>query len=129
MQLPLNDIDIVDVDRESSVRVIIPVSQRQPPCRLPSDPSSNRELEPVCSGSSQSVVLDSPGRSHTGSLAGKLPEMEPVRVNPGRSHTGSLVGKFPEMEPVHVAIEGTSTSSSSSSSISISSSSSNRMRL
>ena len=47
VRLPLNNIDIVDVVRESGVRVIIPVAQRQPPCRLQLDSNSNRTEEPV----------------------------------------------------------------------------------
>ena len=117
VQLPLNNLDIVDVDRESRVREIIPVSQRLPPCRLPFDSSSNRNEEPVCSGSSQSVVLDSPGRSQSGAWPGRSHEgaracqsrkalREPGRegpsmgararievASPGRSHTGAWPGR------------------------------------
>ena len=88
MQLPLNNLDIVDVDRESMVREIIPIAQRLPPCRLPLDSTSNEELEPVCIGSSKSVRISlkevvSPVATRRGRLAGELPERgEPVRNNP-----------------------------------------------
>ena len=48
MQLPLNNLDTVDVDRESRVREIIPLSQRLPPCRLRFASNNNRNEGSVC---------------------------------------------------------------------------------
>ena len=100
MQLPHNNLDIVDVDRESMVREIIPIAQRLPPCRPPLDSTSNKESEPVCSGSSKSVRISlreevSPGGTRQGRLAGELPERgEPVRNNP-ITLQGNSVGLHP----------------------------------